>query len=98
MFAQAIITLLLIIGISYVLWKYVGEPFVVDRYCPEDELLVDAESLREKIELLEEKRQELELLTDEVEVTAELKALIEKIQVLQTQLNKLESENESDGG
>jgi hypothetical protein len=90
MFAQGLITLVIIIALIYVLWKFVGEPLVVDKYCPEDELLVDAESLREKIGYLEERKQELEVLTEEVGVTAELKDLTAKIDAAQAELRKIE--------
>jgi len=90
MFAQGLITLIIIIALIYVLWKFVGEPLIVDKYCPEDELLVDAESLREKIEYLEEKKQELEVLTEEVGVTAELKDLTAKIDAAKAELTRIE--------
>jgi hypothetical protein len=97
MFAQGIITIVIVIALSYALWKYIGEPFIVDKYCPEEELLVDAESLREKIELLEERKQELELLTQEVGVTSELKDLTDRIESLKTQLTELESGESGEG-
>ena len=93
MFAQGLITIIIIIALIYVLWRFVGEPLIVDKYCPEDELLVDAESLREKIEYLEERKQELEVLTEEVGVTAELKDLTAKIDAAQKELVRIESRN-----
>ncbi|MCK4975828.1 MAG: hypothetical protein KAS36_02720, partial [Anaerolineales bacterium] len=96
MFAQGIITLGIVIALIYVLWKFVGEPLIVDKYCPEDELLVDAESLREKIEYLEERKQELEVLTEEVGVTAELKDLTAKIDAAQAELRKIEETRDSE--
>jgi hypothetical protein len=93
MFAQGLITLIIIVALIYGLWKFIGEPFVVDKYCPEDKLLVDADSLREKIAYLEERKQELEVLTEEVGVTAELRDLAAKIEEAKEELAKIEREN-----
>ena len=96
MLAHGLLTLILIVLVGWALWKFVGEPLIVDKYAPEDELLVDAESLREKIEALEEKKQELELLSEEVGVTAELKDLTEKIKRLKAELTAMESGENGD--
>jgi hypothetical protein len=93
MFAQGLITLIIIVALIYILWRFVGEPLIVDKFCPEDELLVDAESLREKIEYLEERKQELEVLTEEVGVTAELKDLTARIETAKKELEEIESGN-----
>ena len=91
MWAQGMITLLLIAAVAYCAWKYIAEPFFLDKYYPEEEEpAVDAESLLEKIELLKQKRAELELLKDEVDVTSDLLKVNTTIEDLQHKLDKLE--------
>jgi len=90
MWAQGMITLLLVVAVAYCAWKYIAEPFFLDKYYPEEEPAVDAESLREKIELLEQKKIELELLKGEVDVTSELLTINTTIEDLKEKLEELE--------
>ena len=91
MWAQGMITLVLIVAVAYFAWKYIAEPFFLDKYYPEDEEpIVDAESLREKIGLLEKAKVELELLKDEVDVTSDLLTVNTTIEDLQRKLAELE--------
>lgn len=97
MWAQGMITLLLVVAVAYGAWKYIAEPFFLDKYYPEDEEpVVDAESLREKIELLEKAKVELELLKDEVDVTSDLLTVNTTIEDLQRKLEKLERGDDTD--
>ena len=90
MWAQGMITLLLIAAVAYIAWKYVAEPFFLDKYYPEEEPATDAESLREKIELLEQKKKELELLNTAVDVTSQLLTINTTIEDLKEKLKELE--------
>lgn len=90
MWAQGMITLLLIVAVAYIAWKYIAEPFFLDKYYPEEEPAANAESLREKIELLEQKKKELELLNTAVDVTSQLLTINTTIEDLKEKLKELE--------
>ena len=91
MWAQAFIELILIGLAAYLIYRYIVEPFILDKYYPEEEEpAVDAESLHKKIELLEQKKAELEVLKDEVDVTSELLTINTAIDNLKFKLEKLE--------
>lgn len=90
MWAQGMITLLLIVAVTYIALKYIAEPFFLDKYYPEEEPAADAESLREKIELLEQKKKELEHLNTAVDVTSQLLTINTTIGDLKEKLEELE--------
>jgi hypothetical protein len=78
------------VAVAYIAWKYSAEPFFLDKYYPEEEPAANAESLREKIELLEQKKKELELLNTAVDVTSQLLTINTTIEDLKEKLTELE--------
>ena len=90
MFAQFIITSVLVIGIGYLLWKYVGKPYIKN-YGTEESTEDDLPTLQRKIRELEWKKAEITSLTQEIETTVNLNEINDQLAELRVNLANLES-------
>ncbi|MBU2579902.1 hypothetical protein KKF19_03050 [Patescibacteria group bacterium] len=91
MFAQFIITSVLVIGIGYLLWKYVGKPYIKNYGIDEESTEDDLPTLQRKIRELEWKKAEIISLTQEIETTVNLNEINDQLAELRVNLANLES-------
>lgn len=83
MFAQALLSLIIIVAIIWI-----GMRFIVKPYLRKNE--IDFETLIQKKKDLEAKRLELEAMKEEVEVTSDLKHVEDEIKLCTEEIERLE--------
>ncbi|ETW96964.1 MAG: hypothetical protein ETSY1_24550 [Candidatus Entotheonella factor] len=84
MFAQLLLTLIVISVIGILLWKAFGKP-LIERYSQPDE--TDEEALKQRLEDLNRQKQMLDIMEEEIELQKRQEQLDEEIRFRQTQLH-----------
>ena len=84
MFAQFILTLIVVAVIAVLLWKTFGKPYV-DRYVATAE--TDLDTLRQRIHELETKKEAIKALEEALEAQTHLSQLEAELDALHIQLN-----------
>jgi phage shock protein A len=84
MFAQFLLTLIVVAVIAVLLWKAFGKP-CVDRYVAATE--TDLDTLRQRIHELETKKEAIKALEEAIETQTQLSELETELDALHTQLN-----------
>ena len=99
MYAQWLITLLIVVGFGFALWKMFGKQ-IVEKFAEEESEGIDISTLERKIEELREKEGELERLKNEIGTTKGLNKVNTQLKKLREQLAELEKkqEKQTEGG
>ncbi len=89
MFAHILIVIILIIGISYGLWKLIGSK-LIDHFLPREESVkIEKSKIEKKIQSLKLLKNQLEETTKEVDVTKEIKVVEKSLKSLNDELKSL---------
>ena len=83
MFAQLLLTLIVMAIIAFLLWKAFGKP-VIDHYSQIDR--TDGDALKQRLEDLDRQKLQLDVMEREIELQKQQEQLDDEIRFRQTQL------------
>lgn len=95
MFAQGIIGFLIFMLFFWGLWTIIGKKILIALFPPEKKKEEIKTELTYKIEMLNQMKRDLNLKSNEIDITKEIKEVEEDLRITIEELKKLESNNES---